>query len=173
VLATITRSGQVHVTEQLPWPSGQATVELAAPATADLTGAAAEARPRVEDLAVDVDGRPADLTTRAGGWQVGSGDHASRLAARYRLAGAMLHSTGPDVPKGRALAVLTPVLPRPPAACTARVEGQHLLSVVCLMPGSAAPQLCAHQHDGGWNADVPTGSAGVLLVQLDLTPTSS
>jgi hypothetical protein len=165
VLARIAGS-DVAVTEQLRWPRGQHQLELVAADTAQLAGAASTIHPRVERLSVTVDGRPADVTRSATGWTVTAPPDSQRLHASYRLTGAVRGTSGPA--QGRALAALPLLVPRPgPPTLAALVEGAHLLNVVCLMPGTAAPVLCARQQGGGWTASVPADSAGVLLAQLE------
>ena len=156
-----TNRSSVQVYERVVLGAVPAGLTLRPSATPDLTRSLRAPLPTVEDLHAEIDGHPVAVTRAAGGWSIAApagpapsgGIH--RLALRYGLAGALIHTD--PAPPGRYTLVLTPLAPsagRAGDAVVVRIQDPRIEELYC--PG-AAQQLCGRANGSLHVATVPRG----------------
>lgn len=149
----------LDVYERAVLTAGGAVLTLRPAASPDLTRTLAAPLPTVDDLRAEVDGTPVAVTRTGAGWSIATPPGAAprRLALRYRLAGALIHT--PPAPPGRYTLVLTPLAPSAGTgageAVVVRIRDSRVAELYC--PG-AAQQLCGRATGELHVATVPPGA---------------
>ena len=175
--STMTISGpdDVHVSEVVTWPNGGPTrIRLAVRAHPELSGDAARAQPRIDQLTVRIDEEVVPARAVPGvdhAWDVDPPTSAppQRMVVSYQARGVIVPSSPSS--EGRAIAVFSPLSwQAAPGDATLVVLGVGIRNLYC--PDLPTDQLLCGRHSGSsWTARLPTAAASPVLVQLDLRST--
>lgn len=172
---TISDLDDVHVSEVVAWPDGgPSRIRLAVREHPELTGDAARAQPRIDQLSVRVDhevvvAHAVPGTTPA--WDVDRPTSAppKRMVVSYQVRGVVVPSSSSS--PGRAIAVFSPLSWQAATGkATLVVLGVGIRNLYC--PDLPSDQLLCGRHSGSsWTARLPTAASSPVLVQLDLLGT--
>ncbi|MDQ1294032.1 MAG: hypothetical protein QG608_1915 [Actinomycetota bacterium] len=176
-IAFDTDGQHLDVFERVSFPDPRTDVRLRLPSLSAVWGPrTAVPTPTVQDLQVEIDGRPV-LAERArdGAWVARAGRNgATGVVLRYRVDRSVLRL--PGSPSGRVLAVVPSLTGqenlRDGLPVTVRISDRRVVGLSCL-PGAgdgtdAAATMCAAPAGSAWTAQLPLGGAALALVQANL-----